>query len=284
MRDDLADESDATMKIAILSDIHANLEALRAALDAMAAEGVDRIVCLGDIVGYNTDPADCVALLREAGALCVAGNHDRAVTRQITTDGFSARAIRAISWTRRRLPPEVIDHLAGLPLKVAVENHLVAVHGALHPDVGCELVRLDGDEPRRLTAEALVRHPSGARVCAYGHTHRLGIHEYRDGELRHHPGDEVTLRDGSYYLVNPGTIGEPRTEERRATWLLFDTGRRTIAARRVAYDDSVPFAKTRAAGIEPRRLTALPAPLRTALKRGLQSTGLYELVRRLANS
>ncbi|MBF5096114.1 metallophosphoesterase, partial [Azospirillum sp. INR13] len=91
------------MKIALISDIHANLEALQATFDAMRAEGVERIVCLGDIVGYNTDAAACIALLRQAGAVCIAGNHDRAVTGAIGTEGFSGPAARAVDWTRRRL-------------------------------------------------------------------------------------------------------------------------------------------------------------------------------------
>nr|WP_211114242.1 metallophosphoesterase family protein [Azospirillum rugosum] len=271
-----------------MSDIHANLEALQAVLGAIAEEGVDRLVCLGDIVGYNTDPGACVALLRDAGALCVAGNHDRAVTRQIGMDGFSARAIRAVFWTRRHLAPDDTAWLSALPLKAAVEGQLVAVHGALHPDIGCELVRLDGDGERRLSFAALAAHPSGARVCAYGHTHRLGVHEYRDGAILApilaHDGDEVALRPGSYYLVNPGTVGEPRTAERRATFMLLDTARQTLSVRRVAYDDTLAFAKTRRAGIEPRRLAGLPAPLRAAIKAGLRRVGLYEVLLKAFNS
>ena len=273
------------MKIGILSDIHANLEALQAALSDMKSAGVERVVCLGDIVGYNTNPADCIALLREAGALCIAGNHDRAVTRQIPTDGFSVRAIRAVAWTRRRLSAEDIAWLVGLPLKASLDDHLVVVHGALHVDAGCELVRLDSDERRRLTAQALMRHPSGARVCAFGHTHRLGIHEYRDGELwEHGTDDETSLRDGSVYLLNPGTVGEPRTAERRATYLVFDRARGTVGVRRVAYDEATAFAKTRQAGIEPRRLLSIPAPIRATLQDGLRRVGLYEMVRRVLNS
>ena len=150
------------MRIGILSDIHANREALEATLADMRGVGVERIVCLGDVVGYNTDPSPCIAVLREAGAVCVAGNHDRAVTRQIPTDGFSVRAIRAIAWTRKRLPPEDVAWLSALPLKTNVGEHLVAVHGALHVDRGCELVRLNSDDRMRRTAQALLAHPSPA--------------------------------------------------------------------------------------------------------------------------
>lgn len=270
------------MKIAIVSDIHANLEALQATLADIAADGADRIVCLGDIVGYNTNPAECIGLLREAGALCIAGNHDRAVTRQTPTDDFIPSAVRAVSWTRRQLSPDLVAWLAGLPLKATVDDQLVVVHGALHVDKGCDVVRLDTDERRRLSLQALVGHPSGARVCAFGHTHRLGIFEYRNGAVERQAGDEVELRDDAHYLVNPGTVGEPRSDERRATYLVFDTGRRTIRVRRVAYDHHAAFAKTRT--VMPPRLGVLPVSVRTSLKSGLRKIGLFDVVQRYMNS
>src|SRR5882724_6328409 len=118
------------MKLAIISDIHANLEALQATLQRISAQTVDRIVCLGDIVGYNANPEECISLLREFDVLSIAGNHDRAVTGQITTEGFSHTAARAVAWTRRQLSADAIEFLAGLPLKLRIDNHLVAVHGA----------------------------------------------------------------------------------------------------------------------------------------------------------
>ena len=115
------------MKLAVISDIHANVPALTAVLDAIAAERVDRIVCLGDVTGYHTEPDGCVDLLRQAGALCVAGNHDRAVIGALGTEGFSPIAQRAIAWTRERLAPATRDFLAALPLKRAIDDVLVAV-------------------------------------------------------------------------------------------------------------------------------------------------------------
>ena len=128
------------MRIAILSDIHANLEALQAVALAIAEEHVDRVGCLGDIVGYNADPDECVDLLFRLDPAVVAGNHDRAVTGQITTEG-SSRTRRG-RWPGRgaRLPAETLDFLAGLPLRATVGGELVAVHGALHPETGCETV------------------------------------------------------------------------------------------------------------------------------------------------
>lgn len=256
------------MKLALISEIHANLEALQATLDDIAPHSVDRIVCLGDIVGYNTKPQECIALLREVQAVCIAGNHDRAVCGQITTETFSNTAARAVAWTRKRAMNGDLGFLAALPLKADIEGELLAVHGALHPEIGCEIVRLDNDESRALSFEALIAHPSGARICAHGHTHEIAIHEYRDGRIVQRPEETGRLRDDAFYLINPGTVGVPRGTDSRATYMIVDVARRTATIRRVAYDASVPFAATRKAGLAPR-FRLVPTPLRGAIKNGL---------------
>lgn len=267
------------MRIALISDIHANAEALGAVLERIAAEDADRVVCLGDIVGYNTDVATCIALLRRAGALCVAGNHDRAAIDAIGTEGFSGPAIRAIGWTRTRLDPDSRAFLSGLPLKAMVGDALVTVHGALHPDHGCELVRLDDDAKRALSFDALADHPSGARICAFGHTHLAGVWERCGGVMRRLDGDSVPLRRNALYLVNPGTVGEPRGTDSRASFAILDTGNNRIAFHRVAYNRRASLAKTRQAGLA-GRFAGIPAPVRMRMIRTLRSLGLYEWLKR----
>ncbi|MBD0271640.1 MAG: metallophosphoesterase family protein [Acetobacteraceae bacterium] len=268
------------MRLAIVSDIHANLEALRATLESVSADGVDRLLCLGDIVGYHADPEECVALLRRFDPVCVAGNHDRAVAGCITTEGFSADAARGVAWTRERLSAGAMRFLAGLPREALVGGAVVAVHGALLPEGGCEMTRLDTCERRRRAFEALAAHPSGARVCAFGHTHRLGIHELRGGVVRSRAEDEVALRDDALYLINPGTVGQPRTDERRATYIVLDTARRMATIRRVEYDIAPALEKARKAGLLP-----LPSsPVRAAAGRALRRLGLYDPVKRLLRS
>ncbi len=260
------------MRLALISDIHANLEALRATLAAIRQDAPDAILCLGDIVGYHADPEACVDLLDAAGALCVAGNHDRAVTGRIGTDGFSPVAARAVAWTRRRLSPAALDWLAALPLRRTIGDAdtgraLVAVHGALHPGDGCELTRLDTDAKRLLTAAALDRHP-GASVCAYGHTHRLGVHAVGPGSaatVRELAGDSVRFQDGARHLLNPGSVGQPRTAETRATFMLLDLDRGTVVIRRVGYDAAAALAKARRAGLI-RRPWPLPEPVKALLR------------------
>jgi len=270
------------MKLAILSDIHANVEALRATLAQTSALAVDRIVCLGDLVGYNTDPAECIALLRPHNPACVAGNHDRAVTGQITTDGFNHTATRAVRWTRSRLPADAVAYLKALPLAATVGDQLVAVHGALLPQGGCDTTRLETDELRAASFAALTRHASGARVCAFGHTHRIGIFEFEGGIMRERTGNRIALRPDAYYLINPGSVGQPRTADRRATFMTFDTAERTVTVHRVAYDFAAAHAKTRRAGLLPA-FSFLPAPVRESLKWSVRAAGLSDVVKRLAS-
>ncbi len=255
------------VKLALVSDIHANLEALEATLADIASQSVDRIVCLGDIVGYNTRPAECLALIRRHDALCIAGNHDLAVCGRITMRDFSDTAKRAAVWTQARLSADDIDYLRSLPLKATIADKLIAVHGALHPETGCASVRLDNDERRMLSFRALIAHPSGARSCAFGHTHRAGVYELRDGRAIPWSEPEIALRDDAYYLINPGTVGEPRSRDRRATYMALDLARRTVTLRYVDYDAALPFIATRAAGLAPRfGLASLSRKLRRLIE------------------
>jgi predicted phosphodiesterase len=265
------------MKFALISDVHANAPALGAVLDAIAAQKVDRIVCLGDVAGYHTQLAACVRLLQQVGALCVAGNHDRAAIGVMTAPGFSPHAQRAIAWTQERLEEATRDFLAAQPLKRAIDGALVAVHGALHPEVGCEWVRLDDDAKRGLSFDALAAHPCGAQVCAFGHTHRPGVWERCAGGIRFVGRDTVTLAADALYLVNPGSVGESRDDDPRASFALFDSQARSIAFHRVMYDRSSVLAQTREAGlIAPQRLAWLGEDQRAQLKATLRRWRVYD--------
>ncbi len=269
------------MRLALVSDIHANLQALEATLSDIALRAVDRIVCLGDIVGYNTKPAECIALLRRVDALCVAGNHDLAVCGRIQTKSFSNTAARAAAWTQRRLAQDDLNFLGGLPLKTNIDGEIIAVHGALHPQTDCATVRLDNDERRMQSFQALIADPSGARICAFGHTHHAGIYEFRNGHVVSRPEQQIRLRDDAYYLINPGTVGQPRGRDRRASYTVLDLAQRTASVHRVEYDASVPLAATRKAGLAPA-LSFFPAPVRGAIATGLRALRLDRPVRQVA--
>lgn len=239
------------MKLALVADIHANLEALQATLADIALRAPDRIVCLGDIVGYNARPAECIALLRKAGALCIAGDHDLAVCGRIRTDMFSNAAARAVAWTQQRLGRDELDFLGSLPLRANVAGQLVAVHGGLYPETECAAVRLDNDTRRAQTLKALTADPSGPRICAFGHTHHAAIHEHRRGQMASRSEQKIMLQGDAYYLINPGTVGQPRSSDRRASYMILDLAHGTLELHRVSYDISVPFAATRQEGLVP---------------------------------
>lgn len=268
------------MKLALVSDIHANLEALQATLDDIASRFVDRIICLGDIVGYNARPGECIALIRRVDARCVAGNHDLAVCGRLPTKNFGSTAARAVAWTQRRLAQGDLNFLGGLPLKANIGGQIIAVHGALHPQSDCATVRLDSDERRMQSFQALLADPSGARICAFGHTHHAGIYEFRNGRAALRPEANVRLRDDAYYLINPGTVGQPRGRDRRASYAVVDLAQRTASVHRVDYDASVPFAATRKAGLAPA-LAFFPAPVRGAIASGLRVLRLDRPVRQV---
>jgi predicted phosphodiesterase len=240
------------MRLALISDIHANLEALEATFYDIADRSIDRIVCLGDIVGCNSDAAACIALIRGADCVCVAGNHDLAVCGRITTRKFPSAAARAVAWTREQLSDDDLDFLENLPLKANIGNRVIAVHGALHPETGCESVRLDNDKNRKQSFDALMTHQSGARICAFGHTHHAAVYELRGNLVAMSTEEHVQLRDTSYYLINPGTIGEPRSAECRATYMILDLERRTVTTRYVDYQASAEFVATHRPGLVSR--------------------------------
>jgi len=270
------------VRLALVSDIHANLEALQATLADIAARGVDRIICLGDIVGYNANPVECIALIQAAKALCVAGNHDLAVCGRMPTRNFPATAARAIAWTHRHLSWDDLLFLAGLPLKAYVEGGLVAVHGALHPQTECATVRLDSDERRLRSFYALIADSSQARIGAFGHTHQVGVYEFRNGGAVALPCEPmIKLRDDAHYLINPGSVGQPRSKDKRASYMVLDLAQRTVTVHRVSYDAAAAWAATRQAGLAPT-LGFMPRPLRGAIAGGLRALHLDRPVRGLA--
>jgi predicted phosphodiesterase len=255
------------LKVALISEIHANAEALAATLDDIAAHGADRIVCLGDIVGYNTKPRECIALLRAADALCVAGNHDRAVSAPGANDtsGATAQAVEAM---RKRLRDDDIAFLAGLPLKAVVDGKLIAVHGALHVDAGSETVRLDTDARLALSMAALISHPSRARICAFGHANEVTIYQRYRGKTVSLPDDEIELRRDAYYLINPGAVDAAPGGDPRASYMLLDLAQRRLLVRRVDYDAQIPFVAADEAGLAPGA-AFLPESLRNAIGKSL---------------
>lgn len=222
------------MRILVLSDLHANLTALQASLKA--AEGSwSRVVCLGDVVGYGPDPNEVASLIREMGAITIRGNHDKAVAELMPVDDFNPVAKTAVEWTRSQLSNENLDWLASLPQGPLEAEGLVLVHGAFQ----------DEDEYVFTPSQALEGLlDSTAQVTLYGHTHHQGGFAYRDSELevlQLHPRTSeklcaLRIEDGTRYLLNPGSIGQPRDGDPRAGFAIADLENHAIEFWRVPYD------------------------------------------------
>lgn len=239
------------MRILVLSDLHANATALAAALDSSAGRW-DVAVCLGDVVGYGPDPHEVVVRLREMGVQTIRGNHDKAVAGLMDTTDFNPVAKAAVDWTRSRLAAEELSWLSALPQGPLTADGLVLVHGAFH----------DEDEYVFTPAQALdgLLDSSGT-ITFFGHTHHQGGFSYQDSTLEvlqiHPRASEsfcaLRVESGRRYLLNPGSIGQPRDGDPRAGFAIADLEHDTVEFWRVPYD---------IAAVQQRMRTAkLPEPL-----------------------
>ncbi len=239
------------MRYAILSDIHSNLEALTAVMEALASERVDRVLCLGDVMGYGADPAACLARVQASGAIVIGGNHDLACVGKADLDWFNEAARAAVLWTRDQLSVSDLDWLRRLPL-TAIEGPFTLVHSSLrHPERFEYLVDLaqaiDTMTACR-TLMCLVGHTHVPCVVEYDRTRRRIIRvltkaeELTDVEFRSEP---ETVR----YVVNPGSVGQPRDGDPRAGFALIDTNEKRFSIHRVPYDVETAAQKIRRAGL-----------------------------------
>ncbi|MDW5593115.1 metallophosphoesterase family protein [Conexibacter stalactiti] len=227
------------MRVAVVSDIHGNRQALEAVLDAVEAVTADELWCLGDLVGYGADPDACVALIRRYATVSLAGNHDLAVRGDIPLDEFSAGAALAARWTQETIAADALDYLRGLESQKLDEA--VGLYHASPRDPVWEYVLSP------LQAELcfdVLRH----RVACIGHSHvalsyTRGAGRAATGEKRL-DGDLLDLADGEW-LLNPGSVGQPRDGDPRAGWLLLDTDAWTAAFHRTEYDVAAAAAAIR---------------------------------------
>ncbi len=234
------------MRYAVFSDVHGNIEALEAVLADAARQRPDAYVCLGDVVGYGPDPNACVARVRALAGGVIAGNHDRAAVGEADLDTFSPLARAAIEWTMQVLDAEARRFLASLPLRLETPAFL-AVHGSPRDPVEEYVLGLP-------TALAVFSESEFA-LCLVGHTHVPGAFVLgRDGRVAARalpPGQAVRLSATSRYIVNVGSVGQPRDGDPRASYLLLDAGARTATLRRLAYPVGDTQEKIAARGLPP---------------------------------
>lgn len=236
------------MELAIISDVHANVDALRAVLDDIRSNGAPEVLCLGDLVGYNSFPRETLTLLRDSGVRSVHGNHDLMALARLSDAGCGSLGRKAMRWTREVLTEEDRWYLATLPGELRAAGDLLCVHSAL----GDTQVRLERSGQFRAEAEALVESGTGVTVCFTGHTHRQAIVAVSpDGAVRRAEGEDAELPRDAVCFVNPGTVGQPRDHDHRAAYALFDCESRRVTFRRVAYDRARLLKQNRRVGLRP---------------------------------
>lgn len=216
------------MRYGIFSDIHSNLEALNAALEVYKKERIERYLCIGDIISYGTDHSQCIRIVRELEANVVAGNHEWGVCAKSKLENFTDIAQEALLWTNLTLREEERNFLDSLPL-VYEEENFILVHGSL--DSPEDFNYLNNEEDADMSFALLKK-----QVCFVGHTHRPGVFIERERELFFKPLKVLELEDNKRYIVNVGSIGQPRDRDCRASLVIYDSDTKIIELKRVGYD------------------------------------------------
>ncbi len=238
------------MRYAIISDIHANLEALSAVISKIAELKADRILCLGDIVGYNTNPNEVIDILKNEKALCIIGNHDAVACGLKEPEDFNPLAKRAALWTREQLAEKNKTFLRKLPRELKVDNFFI-FHGSIRDTDRYILDKEDIKENFQFL-EKLTGQP---RVGFFGHTHvRIAYGYYRD-VISMDLSLELSISPWRKYLINPGSVGQPRDYDPRASFLVYDTLEQKVAFYRIDYDIAACQDKIIKAGL-PSQLAA----------------------------
>src|SRR5512133_2098807 len=228
------------MRFAIFSDVHANLEALEAVLADAHARKCTRFVCLGDVVGYNANPRECVERVRGLDCPVVKGNHDEAASRLTPPGDFNEIAERAIAWTRERLTDDHKEWLRGLPLQTRVHDFTI-VHATLDTPEQWGYVFNNLDAAASFTYQR-------TNVCFFGHTHVPMVFIRGDG-VRRERLEHIRIDASNKYFINTGSVGQPRDGNWRAAYCIYDTDDNIVQQRRLKYDLATAQKKIVKAGL-----------------------------------
>lgn len=231
----------------VLGDIHGNLEALHATLEALNQRGVRRLLCVGDIIGYNADSDACVAVMRNRDARIIAGNHDLIGTGLLGFERCSNKARYSLQQTRRRLKPESADWLKTLPSTLLIEPGIGLVHGGVR-DVQLYMTTITHI---RRNAELLRADMPDARVCFFGHTHEQRVYEVIGDSVTEQPISPMRTRlsKEKLHFINAGSVDAQRKRNYElAEFAIFNSHDWSVEFVRIPYDASQTEAKAAAAG------------------------------------
>jgi predicted phosphodiesterase len=228
------------MKFAIFGDIHANLEAFDAVMADATAQGVTHHVCIGDVVGYNANPHECVARLQQISCPVVKGNHDEEASADTEIAGLNPRAQAALEWTRRALSDEDKLWLRNLRMVRQVQDFTI-VHATLDTPASWAYVMNTFDAMASFSSQF-------TQVCFFGHTHTPRVY-VKDVTVTLENTETVRIEPGRKYFINVGSVGQPRDGDWRSAYAVYDHDNQQIHIRRVPYDLATAQKKVRAAGL-----------------------------------
>lgn len=229
------------VRYAILSDIHSNLEALETALHYLEGEQVDECLFLGDLIGYGANPNECLEAIFRLGGRVVAGNHDKALMDDELLAGFSDYAREAMLWTRSHLESKWCPVLMDLPLLYVGRVYTLA-HGSIDcPETFQYLFYYDDAEPSFAKLETA--------LGFIGHTHVPQLFDQRDRTASYLPDGTYRLDRNNWYLINPGSVGQPRDRDPRLAFAIFDDATFELRLMRLSYDNRRTARKIREAGL-----------------------------------
>lgn len=231
------------VRYGIFSDIHSNLEAFQTVIEAYKKENIDRYLCVGDVVGYGADPSECIDKIKQLDALTVAGNHDWAAVELTDITYFNQVAKQAIIWTRDKISKEDKDLLRSLKLVHEVTD-FVLVHGTLNnPEefnylLDVELAMVDFGLMKK-------------NISFVGHSHIAGIFIEENSKISYSVQAKIKIDPKKKYIVNVGSVGQPRDRDNRASYGIFDTDKKEVYIKRVEYDIARTQEKIIGAGLPP---------------------------------
>src|SRR5881409_562584 len=215
------------MRFAIFSDIHANLEALEAVLSDARERHCTHFICLGDIVGYNANPRECIKIVRDLDCPTVKGNHDEQASQPEATGDFNEMAERAMTWTRAQLSDEDRQWLRDLRLQRQVRDFTI-VHATLDTPSQWGYVFRDLDAAASFTYQH-------TGVCFFGHTHVPMVFIRDDGDIKRERMEYVRIKPNTKYFINTGSVGQPRDGDWRAAYCIYDFERNLVQQLRIKY-------------------------------------------------
>ena len=236
----LSELGGADLRLAILGDVHANLDALETVVEATRKEKVDGYYCVGDLVGYGAQPSECIKLIRELHCATTAGDHDHAVLGKTPIEFFKPDAKLAVEWTRTKLTDDELKYLGSLPFVIEKEEFAVA-HGTLHTPEFFEYIQTIFDA--QLSFDVLKN-----SMCFLGHSH-VPVNFFDTMPISYTMEAKVKLQKGRRLLCNVGSVGQPRDGNPLAAWGLYDVSKRQIEIRRIEYDIASAARKIREAGL-----------------------------------